>query len=137
MLVMVRVTLTLFGTGATGLETRLDNPSSELRDKLRLPAEDVSRRDADVATVLTQGDATEQRRDVRLTEVCIGASGAALRTIEARIDAGDQHAGIDLNFPRMRLEYLLGVSHGGLLPPELAVAFLQHSSRLGGTRLGR
>jgi hypothetical protein len=116
MLVMVRVSLTLFGTEAAGLETRFDNASSELRHKLRLPAEHASRRDADVAAVLTQRDATEQRRDVRFTEVCVGASSAALRTIEARIDACDQHAGFDLNLPRVRLEYLLGVGHGGLLP---------------------
>jgi hypothetical protein len=115
MLVMVCVPLTLLATRATRFEARLHNAARELRHELGLPAQNPSGRKADVAAVLTQGDALQHHLDVRLTEASVSAGRAALRTVEARVDAGDQRAGVYLNRAWMRLQHLLSVGHLHLL----------------------
>jgi hypothetical protein len=67
MLVVVRVPFTLLAAGATRLEARFDNAARKLRHEFRLPAENPSSGSADVAAVLTQGDAAQHHLHVRLT----------------------------------------------------------------------
>src|SRR5262249_29607215 len=76
---------------------------------------DPSCRQADVGTVLAQGDTAQQHLHVRLAEGGVGAGRAALRTVEARVDARDQRAGVYLDRSRMRLQHLLSVGHVNLL----------------------
>jgi hypothetical protein len=94
MLVMVCVPLTLLATRAARLEARLHNAARELGNELRLPAQNPSGRDADVAAVLTQADAAQHHLDVRLTQAGVSARGAALRAVEARVDARDERGGV-------------------------------------------
>src|SRR5213592_881991 len=116
MLVMVRVPLTLLGTRAARLEARLHNAAREFRHELRLPAQNPSGRNADVAAVLTQGDAAQHHLHVRLTQAGVSARRAALRAVEARVDARDQRSGVYLNGSWMRLQHLLSVGHLHLRP---------------------
>jgi hypothetical protein len=111
MLVMVRVPLALLATRAARLEARLHDAARQLWNELRLPAQNPSGRKADVATVLTRGDAAQHHLHIRLTQASVSAGRAALRTVEARIDARDQRGGVHLNRPWMRLQHLLSVSH--------------------------
>jgi hypothetical protein len=116
MLVMVRVPLTLVGTPATRLNARLHNSAREFRHELRLPAQNSSGRNADVAAVLTRGDAAQLLLHVRLTQAGVSACRAALRAVEARVDARDQRGGVYLNGSWMRLQHLLSVGHLHLRP---------------------
>src|SRR5262245_26603413 len=106
MLVMVRVPFTLLGTDATCLEARLDDRARELRHELGLPAEDPACREADVVAVLAERDAAQQRREIWFGVGSVAARGAALRAVEARLDARDQRTGLDLNRPWVRLQHL-------------------------------
>lgn len=115
MLVMVSVPLTLLGTRPARLQARLDDGPCELRHELRLPADNPAGRNANVAAVLTQRDATNHSRNVWLTEASVGARSTALSAIEARVDARDQCVGFRLNSPWMRLQHLLSMRHEGLL----------------------
>src|SRR5262249_44786743 len=81
-------------------------------------------RDADVAAVLAQGDAAQLLLHVWLTEAGIGARGAALCAVEARVDACDQRGGVYLNGAWMRLQHLLSVGHLHLRPRLLLVETL-------------
>jgi hypothetical protein len=119
MLVMVCMPLTLLTTRAARLEARVHNAARELRHKLRLPAHNPSGRNADIAAVLTQGDAAQHHLHVRLAEAGVSARRAALRAVEARVDARGQRGGVYLNGLWMRLQHLLSVGH--LLPPFLAL----------------
>jgi hypothetical protein len=116
MLVMVRVAFTFLATRPARLEARLHNAARELWHELRLPAHDPSRRNADVGAVLTRGDATQQHLHVRLTQAGVSAGRAALRAVEARVDARGQRGGVYLNGSWMRLQHLLSVGHLHLRP---------------------
>jgi hypothetical protein len=111
MLVVGRMPFTLLGADAARLGASLHHRSCEFRLELGLPAEDVSGGDAHVAAVQAQPDAADQGGYVVLGEVSVRASGAALRAVEASLDARNQRAGLDRGSPRMRLDDLLGVSH--------------------------
>jgi hypothetical protein len=115
MLVMVRVPLTLLATRATRLKARLHNAAREFGHELRLPAQNPSGHDTDVAAVLTRGDAAHLPLHVRLTQAAVGARRAALRAVEACVDACDQRGGVYLNLSWMRLQHLLSVGHLHLL----------------------
>jgi hypothetical protein len=117
MLVMVRVPFALLGTAATRLEACLHDRACELRRELRLPAQDLPRCEADVAAVLAQGDRTKHRQDIWVSAGGIAAGGAALRAVEARLDARHQRNGIDVNRPWIRLQHLPSVAHCGPLVP--------------------
>jgi hypothetical protein len=120
MIVMVRVPLALLATRATRLEARLHNAARGLGHELRLPAKNPSGRNADIATVLTQGDAAQHHLHVRLTQASVSAGRAALRTVETAVDARDQRGGVYLNRSWMRLQHLLSVGHLHL-PPRSSV----------------
>src|SRR5262249_41798706 len=96
--------------------TRLHNAAREFWHELGLPAQNPSGHDADVAAVLAQGDAAQLLLHVWLTEAGIGARGAALCAVEARVDACDQRGGVYLNGAWMRLQHLLSVGHLHLRP---------------------
>jgi hypothetical protein len=116
MLMMVRVAATFLATCATRLEACLHNAAREFRHELRLPAQNPSGRNADVAAVLTQGDAAQHYLHVRLTQAGVSACRTALRAVEAGVDAGDQRAGVYLNRPWMGVQHLLSVGHLYLRP---------------------
>lgn len=111
MVVVVRVPLTFLAACAARLEARLHNSPRELGHELRLPAENPSRGNADVTAVLAQRDAAQLVLHVRLAEAGVSAGSAALRAVEARIDARDQRSSIYLKVTRMCLEHLLSVAH--------------------------
>jgi len=116
MRVMVCVALALLGTASTDLETRFDNSASKLRNELRLPAENLRGRNADVTAVQTERDAAEQHLQLGLGERGVGAGGAALGTVEAGVDTRDQRRGLDPRRSRMGLKQLPSVSQGS--PPD-------------------
>jgi hypothetical protein len=103
--------LALIAASTTGLDTRLKNDASELGHELGLPAEEVAGRRTDVTAVATQRDTRNEGLDIGLAEVGIGASRAALGTVEAPVDARGQNADLDSKRPRMRHEDLLSVGH--------------------------
>jgi hypothetical protein len=84
---VLRVTLALVATQPTSFDASLEGNAGDLRDELRLPAEDATGRDADVTAVVTQHDAPDHRLDVRFAEVGVSADRAALSAVEARVDA--------------------------------------------------
>jgi hypothetical protein len=110
-LVVMCMALAFIAASATGLDTRLKSYPRELGHEFGLPAEDVSGRRADVTAVETQRDTRNEGFDIRLAEVGIGASRAALGTVEAPVDARRQNADLHSKRPRMRLEDLLSVGH--------------------------
>src|SRR5262249_49661179 len=110
-LVVVGVPLALRCTEATRLEARLDHRACQLRHELRLPAHDPACRDAHVAAVLAERDAAQQRQDIWFGSGRIAAGGAALRAVEARLDARDQRSRFDLNRLWIRLQHLTSVAH--------------------------
>ena len=110
-LVMVGVPLAFLGARAARLEARFDNAAREFGHELRLPAENPSGRDADVGAVLARRDAAQLLLHVRLTEARVGARGAALSAVEARVDARGQRGGVYLNGAWMGFQHLLGVGH--------------------------
>jgi hypothetical protein len=109
---MMRVPVALIATSPTSFDAGLKCSGGELGDKLGLPAEDATGRDADIAAVVTQ-------RDIGLAQVGVGACGTALSALEARVDAGNQRAELNTECPRMRLQNLLCARHirivGGLV----------------------
>jgi hypothetical protein len=114
MLVVGRMPLTFLSADAARLGASFDHRPCEFRLELGLPAEDVSGGGAHVAAVQALPDAADQGGYVVLGEVGVRASGAALRAVEAGLDARNQHAGFDRGAPRMRLQQLLSVGHNSL-----------------------
>jgi hypothetical protein len=105
------VALAFVAASTTGLDTGLKGYARKLGHELGLPAEDVSGRRADVTAVETQRDTRYEGLEIGLAEVRIGASSAALGTVEAPVDARSQNADLYSKRPRMRLEHLLSVGH--------------------------
>jgi len=118
MLVVGRMPLTLLRADAARLGASLHHRPCEFRLELGLPAEDVSGGDAHVAAVQAQPDAADQGGYVVVGEVSVRASGAALRAVEAGLDARNQHTGFDRGSLRMRLQQLLSVGHDSLPSPD-------------------
>jgi hypothetical protein len=105
------VALAFVAASTTGLDTRLKGYARKLGHELGLPAEDVSGRRADVTAVETQGATRNEGLEIGLAEVRIGASSAALGTLEAPIDACSQNADLHSKRSRMCLEDRLSVGH--------------------------
>jgi hypothetical protein len=118
MLVVGGVPLALLRTGTACLQTALNHGAGQIPVELGLPAENLSGGDTHVGAVQTQTDAADHRRHVVLGEVGIRARGAALRAVEASVDACNQHLRLDRGSSGVRLEDLSGVSHDVLLPRE-------------------
>jgi hypothetical protein len=116
-LVVMRMALAFSAASATGLDTRLKSYASERGYELGLPGEDVSGRGTDVTAVETQRDTCNEGLDVGIAEVGVGASRAALGTVEAPVDACSQDADLHPERSRMCLEDLLSVGH---VPPPLS-----------------
>lgn len=91
-LVVIGVPLAFLPGRPAGLGAGLNDCLGELRHELGLPAENPPCRSADVAAVLTQTDTADQHSDVAFAEAGIRAGGAALRAVEARLDACQQRA---------------------------------------------
>jgi hypothetical protein len=87
-LVLLRVPLTLIATLSTRFDACLESNAGDFRHEFGLPGEDATGRDADVTAVVAQRDASDHRLDIGLAEVGVGAGRAALRAVEARVDAG-------------------------------------------------
>ena len=116
-LVMVRVPVTLVAASPTSFDAGLKGSPGELGDELGLPGEHAAGRDADVAAVVTQRDARDEGFEIGFAEVGVGAGCAGLRTVEARVDAGNQRPDVHPKCARMRLQNLLSVGHD---PPPLS-----------------
>lgn len=113
-LVVARVPLTFIAASSTSLDASPNSSARELGHELGLPGEDASGRDTDVTAVVTQRNARDHRLDIGLAEVSVGTGRAALSTLEARVDAGDQGVEFHPECPRMRLQNLPSVGH---VPP--------------------
>jgi hypothetical protein len=111
MLMMIRVALTLIPATPTSFDASLKSDAGDFRHELGLPAEDATGRDADVTAVVAQSNARNERLDIGLAKIGVSAGRAALSTVEARVDAGDQRAERDPKCARMRLQNLLSVGH--------------------------
>ncbi len=111
MFMVVRMTLALLPADTGGQGTRLDDRPRELRLELGLPGEDLARGGANITAVKAQADTADHGADVVLAEVCVRASSAALSAVEACVDTRNQGPRFDRGSPRMRLQYLLSVSH--------------------------
>jgi hypothetical protein len=114
--VVICVALAFVAGSAAGLDTSLKNYASEVGHELGLPAEDRSGRRTDVTAVSTERDTRNERFEIGFGEIGISASRAVLGALEAAVDACSQNAKINLKRTRMRLEDLLSVGHGSLLP---------------------
>jgi hypothetical protein len=117
MLMVLGMPLALLGADAASLRAGLHDGSRELRIERGLPAEDIARRSAHIAAVQTQSDAADQHAYVVLAEISVRTGGAALRAVEARVDAGEQRGALDRGPPRMCLKHLPSVGHGFSLRP--------------------
>ena len=111
MLVLFRVPLAFLCADATNLRTGSNHRAGDTRVELSLPAEDLARRDADVAAVQAQADAPDHRLDIVLGEIGVRAGGARLCAVEASVDAHHEQVGLDRGSCRVRLQDLPGVSH--------------------------
>jgi hypothetical protein len=111
MLVVVCMPLTLLPADAASLHAGLHGRPGELWLELGLPTEDVPRRRADIAAVQTQPDAADQHADVVLAEIRVRAGCAALRAVEAGVDAGKQRSALDRGSTWVRLQHLPSVGH--------------------------
>ncbi len=111
MFVVVCVPLALVRAGATHLGACLHDRSREVRLEFGLPAEDLARGGAQIGAVQTQADTANHHAYVVLGEVSVDVRGAALRAVEARVDALEQRTGLDRGSPRVRLQHLLSVGH--------------------------
>jgi hypothetical protein len=109
--VMRRVPLTLVAAAPASFEAGLKSNAGELGDELGLPREYTTGRDADVTAVVTQRDARNHRLDIGLAEVGVSTGCAALSTLEAGVDAGDQRAELHPELPWMGLQNLLNAGH--------------------------
>ena len=95
MLVVVCMPLTLLRAGATHLGACLHDRPREVRLELGLPAEDLARGGAQIGAVQTKADTANHHAYVVLGEVSVDVRGAALRAVEARVDALEQRTGLD------------------------------------------
>ena len=137
---MVRVPLTFIPAAPASFDAGLKSNSGQLRDELGLPTEDAAGRDADVTAVVTQRNARNEGFEIRLAKVGVSAGCAALSTVEARVDAGNQRPDLHRECTRVRLQNLLSVGHDLSSPESLrqfeAVehADSSHASHPGGAR---
>ena len=107
----MRMPFALLGARPAGLGAGLHDRARRPGFELGHPAEYSARRATDVAAVLAEADAVDQRRDVMLAEARVRANDAALRAVEARVDARDENACVHHALPRMRFEQLLRMRH--------------------------
>ena len=114
MLMVVCMPLTLLQANAARPGAGFHDRQREFRLELRLPAQDLGRGSAHITAVQTQADTADQHAYVVLGEVSVGAGSAALRAVEACLDARKQRPGLDRASPGMRLQYLLSMGHDHL-----------------------
>jgi hypothetical protein len=110
-LMVIGVPLTLVTAQSARLSARLHDHPRQLRLNLRLPAYDSLCRRTDIAAVLAQADTADQRGDIVLAEIGVGAGRTALGTVRARLDAVSKCTGLHDGARRVRLQHLLRVSH--------------------------
>ena len=111
MLVVGCMPLTLLSADAARLCAGLHDRARELRLELGLPAEDLARGDAHVTAVQAQPDTADQHAYVILAEISVCARGAALRAVEAGVDARKQRFDLDRASLGMCLQNLSSVGH--------------------------
>jgi hypothetical protein len=111
MLVAVCMPRTLLRAGVTQLGAGLHDRPRQPGLELGLPAEDLAGGGALIGAVQTQADTADHRAYVVLGQVSVRVRRAALRAVEARVDALDQGTGLDRNSPRVRLQDLLSMGH--------------------------
>jgi hypothetical protein len=104
-LVMPGVSLALLGTGATCCRARLDRCSAHAGVRLGLPRHDATSRLAEVRAVEAEANAADQVRDGFLSKARVRAARAGRRTVEALVDAPQEHLTIEARRPRMHFDH--------------------------------
>jgi hypothetical protein len=118
MLMVLRMPLALLPANAAREGARLHDRPRELRLEFRLPREDLARGAAHISAIQAQANAADHGAYVGLTEVGVRARGAALRAVEACVDARNQGPGFDRGSSGMCLQDLPSVGHD-VLPSSL------------------
>jgi hypothetical protein len=99
-----RVAITLLGASATCDNTGLERGAYDADIGLGLTGHDPARRVAHVGAVKVEPNAPHQLGHVRLAEAGVGAAGARGGTVEALVNAAQQHITIEAEWPRMALD---------------------------------
>ena len=68
-------------------------------------------READVAAIFVQTDALDEIGDSLLAEAVVGACGAGLGALVARLDTAGEHFRVEIEVPWMGLEHRRCVGH--------------------------
>jgi len=88
---MGRVTIALLGTRTTRDHARLDRGANQTEVGLGLTGHDAACVLTHVGAVEIEANAPHQLGHVRLAEAGVGAAGARGRTVEALVNAAQQH----------------------------------------------
>jgi hypothetical protein len=96
--------LALLTGNATGSRARFDRRAQKAEIGLRLPRDEASGGNADVAAVEAETCALGKLPKVWFGEVCIGATRARCRTVEAFGDAAQQRLALEARRLRVGLD---------------------------------
>jgi hypothetical protein len=99
-----RVVVALLGTRTTCDNACLDRCADDPEVGLGLTSHNPARREAQIGAVEIEPNAPHQLGHVRLPEAGVGAAGASSGTVEALVDAAQQHLTIKADGPRMPLD---------------------------------
>jgi hypothetical protein len=102
--VVGRVTIALLGTRTTRDHARLDRGANQTEGGLGLTGHDPACVLTHVGAVEIETDTPDQLGHVRLAEAGVGAAGARGGTVEALVNAAQQHITIQAGWPRMALD---------------------------------
>src|SRR4051794_34123619 len=103
---VMRVTLTLGGAGATRGQACLNRRELRGRARVGLPAEHASGVNARVGAIEAPPDAASQRFNIGLGEARVGADRARRRARGALVDAGRERGDVGDEWTPMRSEDL-------------------------------
>src|SRR5918999_542156 len=99
-----RVAIALLGTGTTGDDACLGRGAYDAEVGLGLTGHDTAGGVAHVGAVETEPNAPHQIGHVRLAEAGVRAAGARGGTVEALVNAAQQHVAIKTDGPRVPLD---------------------------------
>ena len=104
--VVGRMTIALLGTRTTGNHARLDRGANQTEVGLGLTGHDPAGDLTHVGAVEVETNTPHQLGHVRLAEAGVGAAGARGGTVEALVNATQQHLAIYAERPWMALDYV-------------------------------
>ena len=99
-----RVAITLFGASATCDNTGLERGAYDADIGLGLTGHDPARRVAHVGAVKIEPNAPDHVGHIRLAKAGVGAARACGGTVEALVNAAQQHVAIKADGPRVPLD---------------------------------